>query len=144
MARQKINGAQIEPSAFQIIENSGGGDYTQTRSGDWSPTTNRINNTDITFTPTINMKAFLNLEYSAAHGASAVEFDPAIVYKAGAAAWATLSTGVGDINTGWTNHHRIATMDLTAGTTYIFQGGVSTNANLTVRDRRLVMIVVPR
>lgn len=123
-----------------ILTNGASGDYTQTRTGDWTPTTNRINNTDITYTPSINMKVLLMLYYSANHGAGAAEFDPHIVYKINNGAWINLGGGIGNIATSWNAHHINLTMSLTAGSTYVFQGAVSTNVNLTIRDRRLIMM----
>lgn len=125
-----------------IRKNSASGDYTQTRVSDWTPTTNRINNTDITYTPPVNMTAILMLYYSANHGAGAVEFDPSIVYTINGGAWTVLTTGLGNIAASWQAHHINFTINLTAGSTYVFQGGVSTNVNCTIRDRSMIMIAV--
>lgn len=127
-----------------ILTNGSTGDYTQTRVADWVATTNRINNTDITFTPTVNMTALLMLYYSANHDVSVTEFDPAIVYTVNGGAWTLLGGGIGNIAANWNAHHLNLTMDLTAGSTYVFQGGVATNTNRTIRDRRMIMIATPR
>jgi len=134
------NFAEIVLPVIRI--NSAAGDYTQTRVNDWTPTTNRINNTDITYTPPINMTAILMLYYSANHGAGAVEFDPAIVYTVNGGAWTLLTTGIGNIAASWNAHHINFTISLNAGSTYVFQGGVSTAVNCTIRNRSMIMMAV--
>lgn len=143
MPQTKVNKGELYAMPFMAM-NGASNEYTQIRGSDWNPLTNLIPNTDITFTPTVDMKVTLMLSYSAAYGGGSYEFSPAICIKVGSAAMTVLYAPIGNIMAAdWANQRAETQTSLTAGVTYLFQGGVSTSTNRNIRHRQLLLIAVP-